>query len=51
MPDMSGHTDVDVVRRGVLTTEIEFLQKPFTPEELLMWVRRILDARAGNLAA
>jgi CheY-like chemotaxis protein len=41
---MSGYTDDDVVRRGVLATDTEFLQKPFTPAELLQQVREVLDA-------
>jgi len=40
---MSGYTDDDVVRRGVLATDTEFLQKPFTPMELLQQVRAVLD--------
>jgi signal transduction histidine kinase/ActR/RegA family two-component response regulator len=43
---MSGYTDDDVVRRGVLATETEFLQKPFTPTELLQQVRAVLNDRA-----
>jgi signal transduction histidine kinase/CheY-like chemotaxis protein len=42
---MSGYTDDDVVRRGVLATDTEFLQKPFTPSELLRQVRMVLDGR------
>ncbi|MFI5257591.1 MAG: ATP-binding protein [Gemmatimonadales bacterium] len=42
---MSGYTDDDVLRRGVLATETEFLQKPFTPEQLLQQVRRALEGR------
>jgi DNA-binding response OmpR family regulator len=42
---MSGYTDDDVVRRGVLATDTEFLQKPFTPTELLQQVRAVLDER------
>jgi PAS domain S-box-containing protein len=45
---MSGYTDDDVVRRGVLATaETAFLQKPFTPGELLRQVRDTLDARGA----
>jgi signal transduction histidine kinase/ActR/RegA family two-component response regulator len=43
---MSGYTDDDVVRRGVLATDTEFLQKPFTPTELLQQVRAVLNDRA-----
>ena len=40
---MSGYTDDDVVRRGVLATGAVFLQKPFAPEDLLLQVRTVLD--------
>jgi DNA-binding response OmpR family regulator len=48
---MSGYTDDDVVRRGVLASATEFVQKPFTPDELLHHVRAALDARAASRAA
>jgi PAS domain S-box-containing protein len=40
---MSGYTDDDVLRRGVLHGETTFLQKPFTPEQLAQKVREVLD--------
>jgi PAS domain S-box-containing protein len=40
---MSGYTDDDVVRRGVVTATAEFLQKPFTPEQLMRRVREVFD--------
>jgi CheY-like chemotaxis protein len=40
---MSGYTDDDVVRRGVLHGETAFLQKPFTPVQLARKVRGVLD--------
>jgi two-component system cell cycle sensor histidine kinase/response regulator CckA len=40
---MSGYTDDDVLRRGVLHGETAFLQKPFTPDQLARKVRAVLD--------
>jgi CheY-like chemotaxis protein len=40
---MSGHTDDEVVRRGVLDREVPFLAKPFSPWLLLQAVRKALD--------
>ncbi|HEU4748483.1 MAG TPA: PAS domain S-box protein [Gemmatimonadaceae bacterium] len=40
---MSGYTDDDVVRRGVLQGDTAFLQKPFTPAQLARKVRQVLD--------
>jgi two-component system, cell cycle sensor histidine kinase and response regulator CckA len=39
---MSGYTNEQITRRGVSTPGIAFLQKPFTPLELLEHVRRVL---------
>jgi len=40
---MSGYTDDDVVRRGILDPGTAFVQKPFGSEELAVAVRRLLD--------
>ena len=40
---MSGYTDDDVLRRGVLHGETAFLQKPFTPDQLARKVRGVID--------
>ncbi|HXG86784.1 MAG TPA: response regulator, partial [Vicinamibacterales bacterium] len=39
----SGYTDDAIVRHGVLEPGIEFLQKPFKPQQLLTRVRELLD--------
>ena len=40
---MSGYTDSDIVRRGLLRPDSPFLQKPFMAEDLLRKVREVLD--------
>jgi len=48
---MSGYTDDDVLRRGVLHGETAFLQKPFTPDQLARKVRAVLDRVTIDSAA
>jgi signal transduction histidine kinase len=40
---MSGYTDDEVMRRGVIDGQTAFLQKPFTPDLLAHKVREVLD--------
>jgi nitrogen-specific signal transduction histidine kinase len=42
---MSGHPTDAVAMRGVEAGDVAFLQKPFTPGDLLFKVRRVLDGR------
>jgi CheY-like chemotaxis protein len=43
---MSGYTDDEVMRRGVIDGQTAFLQKPYTPDVLAHKVREVLDVPA-----
>lgn len=47
---MSGYTDGELDRRGILSQRVAFLQKPFTTEELVRKVRDILDGGRSEAA-
>jgi PAS domain S-box-containing protein len=42
----SGYTDHTAIRKGVLEADIDFLQKPFSPDALVRRVRDVIDAPA-----
>jgi len=48
---MSGYTDDEVMRRGVIDGQTAFLQKPFTPDLLAHKVREVLDSPAPERAS
>jgi DNA-binding response OmpR family regulator len=41
---MSGYTNDEIIRRGLVSPGVPFLQKPFSPEDLATKVREVLDA-------
>lgn len=45
---MSGYTDDAVVGHNVLTAGANFIQKPFSPDQLALRVREVLDAPAAK---
>jgi two-component system cell cycle sensor histidine kinase/response regulator CckA len=51
---MSGYTADEVLREGVLADQVEFLQKPFTPDHLITRLIGVLERRpkiVGELGA
>jgi len=42
---VSGYTDDTIVRHGVSTQDVRFLEKPYTLWELARKVRQVLDGR------
>lgn len=44
---MSGYTADEVVRQGLQESEVEFLQKPFTPDLLIRRLLRVLALESG----
>jgi CheY-like chemotaxis protein len=45
---MSGYTEKGVVQQGIIHPELNFLQKPFRPDELLWKVGEVLAKRSGS---
>jgi CheY-like chemotaxis protein len=46
----SGYTDDAIVRQGVLSADVAFLQKPYAADVLLKTVRRVLNNRGEHTA-
>jgi CheY-like chemotaxis protein len=48
---MSGYTDDEILRRGLLGREVAFLTKPFSPEALVEAVAERMAAQVGTTVA
>jgi hypothetical protein len=48
---VSGYTDDEIVRRGLLAEGQPFLQKPFTPEALATKVAALLNGETRSATA
>ncbi|MBW1959793.1 MAG: hybrid sensor histidine kinase/response regulator, partial [Deltaproteobacteria bacterium] len=46
---MSGYTDNAIAHHGILDKDINFIQKPFSPNDLARKVREVLDQRIDDL--
>jgi two-component system cell cycle sensor histidine kinase/response regulator CckA len=46
---MSGYNEDTMLRQGVMTHGVAYLQKPFTPASLLRRVRLVLEQRLAGL--
>ncbi len=40
---MSGYTDEAIVHHGIVDSDVQFIQKPFSPESLAKKIREVLD--------
>ncbi len=45
---VSGYTDDAIVRQGILEPGLAFLYKPFSPNEILLKLREVLDGPADQ---
>lgn len=48
IPFMSGYTTNAIVHQAILDADVEYLQKPFTPESLARKIRKLLARTTGT---